>query len=78
MGCHARPNRPIHPLIPTHTPSPRIPPAQVLVIGGGVAGLAAIGCAKSMGAVVRCGVGGAGAGRGTGGNSKTGDGTGDG
>jgi D-arabinose 1-dehydrogenase-like Zn-dependent alcohol dehydrogenase len=25
----------------------------VLVIGGGVAGLAAIGCAKSMGAVVR-------------------------
>ena len=26
---------------------------QVLVIGGGVAGLAAVGCAKNMGAVVR-------------------------
>lgn len=30
-----------------------MPPAKVLVIGGGVAGLAAIGCAKSMGAIVR-------------------------
>lgn len=30
-----------------------MPPAKVLVIGGGVAGLAAIGAAKSMGAVVR-------------------------
>jgi len=30
-----------------------IPPAKVLVIGAGVAGLAAIGAAKSMGAVVR-------------------------
>ena len=27
---------------------------QVLVIGGGVAGLAAVGQAKSMGAIVRC------------------------
>ena len=26
---------------------------QVLVIGGGVAGLAAVGCAKSLGAIVR-------------------------
>ena len=30
-----------------------MPPAKVLVIGGGVAGLAAIGAAKSMGAIVR-------------------------
>lgn len=30
-----------------------MPPAKVLVIGGGVAGLAAIGTAKSMGAIVR-------------------------
>jgi len=29
-------------------------PAKVLVIGGGVAGLAAIGTAKNMGAIVRC------------------------
>lgn len=35
------------------TAAGRVPPAKVLVIGGGVAGLAAIGCAKSMGAVVR-------------------------
>ncbi|PRW58793.1 NAD(P) mitochondrial isoform A [Chlorella sorokiniana] len=35
------------------TAAGRVPPAKVLVIGGGVAGLAAIGCAKSMGAIVR-------------------------
>eukprot|EP00197_Chlamydomonas_leiostraca_P006463 CAMPEP_0202869410 /NCGR_PEP_ID=MMETSP1391-20130828/12438_1 /ASSEMBLY_ACC=CAM_ASM_000867 /TAXON_ID=1034604 /ORGANISM="Chlamydomonas leiostraca, Strain SAG 11-49" /LENGTH=293 /DNA_ID=CAMNT_0049549723 /DNA_START=91 /DNA_END=969 /DNA_ORIENTATION=- len=35
------------------TAAGRIPPAKVLVIGGGVAGLAAVGTAKSMGAVVR-------------------------
>ncbi len=29
-------------------------PAKVLIIGGGVAGLAAIGTAKNMGAIVRC------------------------
>lgn len=31
----------------------QIPPAKVLVIGGGVAGLSAIGTAKNMGAIVR-------------------------
>lgn len=30
-----------------------MPPAKILIIGGGVAGLAAIGQAKSMGAIVR-------------------------
>lgn len=35
------------------TAAGKVPPAKVLVIGGGVAGLAAIGCAKSMGAIVR-------------------------
>jgi NAD(P) transhydrogenase len=30
-----------------------VPPAKVLVIGGGVAGLAAVGQAKNMGAIVR-------------------------
>ncbi|MCX2783958.1 Re/Si-specific NAD(P)(+) transhydrogenase subunit alpha [Microbulbifer thermotolerans] len=35
------------------TAAGRIPPAKVLVIGAGVAGLSAIGTAKSMGAVVR-------------------------
>jgi NAD(P) transhydrogenase subunit alpha len=35
------------------TAAGKIPPAKVLVIGAGVAGLAAIGTAKSMGAVVR-------------------------
>mmetsp|Transcript_14687 Transcript_14687/g.19338 ORF Transcript_14687/g.19338 Transcript_14687/m.19338 type:complete len:1075 (+) Transcript_14687:107-3331(+) len=35
------------------TAAGRIPPAKVLVIGGGVAGLAAIGTAKNMGAIVR-------------------------
>lgn len=35
------------------TAAGRIPPAKVMVIGAGVAGLAAIGVAKSMGAVVR-------------------------
>ena len=31
----------------------QVPPAKVLVIGGGVAGLSAIGTAKNMGAIVR-------------------------
>lgn len=35
------------------TAAGRVPPAKVLVIGGGVAGLATIGAAKSMGAIVR-------------------------
>lgn len=35
------------------TAAGKVPPAKVLVIGGGVAGLAAIGCAKNLGAVVR-------------------------
>jgi len=35
------------------TAAGKIPPAKVLVIGAGVAGLAAIGAAKSMGAIVR-------------------------
>lgn len=35
------------------TAAGKVPPAKFLVIGAGVAGLAAIGCASSMGAVVR-------------------------
>lgn len=35
------------------TAAGRVPPAKMLVIGGGVAGLSAIGTAKNMGAVVR-------------------------
>uniref|UniRef100_A0A4W4HJA4 proton-translocating NAD(P)(+) transhydrogenase n=1 Tax=Electrophorus electricus TaxID=8005 RepID=A0A4W4HJA4_ELEEL len=35
------------------TAAGKVPPAKVLVIGGGVAGLAAAGTAKSMGAIVR-------------------------
>lgn len=35
------------------TAAGRIPPAKVLVIGGGIAGLAAVGTAKSLGAIVR-------------------------
>merc|ERR1712038_170952 len=35
------------------TAAGKVPPAKVLVIGGGVAGLAAIGQAKNMGAIVR-------------------------
>lgn len=35
------------------TAAGKVPPAKVLVIGGGVAGLSAVGTAKSMGAVVR-------------------------
>ena len=31
----------------------KVPPAKVLVLGGGVAGLAAIQTAKNMGAIVR-------------------------
>jgi NAD/NADP transhydrogenase alpha subunit len=30
-----------------------VPPAKILVIGGGVAGLSAIGTARNMGAIVR-------------------------
>lgn len=36
------------------TAAGRIPPAKVLIIGGGVAGLSAIATAKNMGAIVRC------------------------
>ena len=35
------------------TAAGKIPPAKVLVIGAGVAGLSAIGCAQSLGAIVR-------------------------
>ena len=35
------------------TAAGKVPPAKVLVLGGGVAGLAAIQTAKNMGAVVR-------------------------
>lgn len=35
------------------TAAGRIPPAKVLVVGGGVAGLSAMGTAKNMGAIVR-------------------------
>merc|ERR1712002_779519 len=35
------------------TAAGKVPPAKVLVIGGGVAGLAAVGLAKNMGAIVR-------------------------
>lgn len=35
------------------TAAGRVPPAKLLVIGGGVAGLSAIGTAKNMGAIVR-------------------------
>ena len=35
------------------TAAGKLPPAKILVIGGGVAGLAAIATAKSMGAIVR-------------------------
>ncbi|MHC4908549.1 MAG: Re/Si-specific NAD(P)(+) transhydrogenase subunit alpha [Planctomycetota bacterium] len=35
------------------TAAGRVPPAKVLVIGGGVAGLAAIGAARGLGAIVR-------------------------
>lgn len=35
------------------TAAGKVPPAKVLIIGGGVAGLAAVGHAKAMGAVVR-------------------------
>ena len=34
-------------------PQGKIPPAKVLVVGAGVAGLAAIGTATSLGAIVR-------------------------
>ena len=35
------------------TAAGRLPPAKVLVIGGGVAGLSAMGTAKNLGAIVR-------------------------
>jgi NAD(P) transhydrogenase subunit alpha len=35
------------------TAAGKVPPAKVLIIGGGVAGLAALGCAKGLGAIVR-------------------------
>lgn len=35
------------------TAAGRMPPAKILIIGGGVAGLSAIATAKSMGAIVR-------------------------
>jgi NAD(P) transhydrogenase len=35
------------------TAAGKVPPAKVLVLGGGVAGLAAVQTAKNMGAVVR-------------------------
>jgi NAD(P) transhydrogenase len=35
------------------TAAGKVPPAKILIIGGGVAGLAAIGQAKNMGAIVR-------------------------
>ena len=35
------------------TAAGKIPPAKVLVIGAGVAGLSAVGCAQSLGAIVR-------------------------
>ena len=35
------------------TAAGKVPPAKVLVIGAGVAGLAAIGAARGMGAIVR-------------------------
>merc|ERR1711970_1007261 len=36
------------------TAAGKVLPAKILVVGGGVAGLAAIGLAKNMGAIVRC------------------------
>ncbi len=35
------------------TAAGKVPPAKVLIIGGGVAGLAAAGTAKNMGAIVK-------------------------
>ena len=35
------------------TAAGKVPPAKILVVGGGVAGLAACGQAKNMGAIVR-------------------------
>jgi NAD(P) transhydrogenase len=36
------------------TAAGRLPPAKVLIIGAGVAGLSAIGNAKNLGAIVKC------------------------
>ena len=43
------------PFLPTGqiTAAGKIPPAKIMVIGGGVAGLSSIGTAKNMGAIVR-------------------------
>ena len=50
----ARGQDPSSPLSSETAGSPaQVPPAKVLIIGGGVAGLSAIGTAKNMGAVVR-------------------------
>ena len=35
------------------TAAGKVPPAKIFIIGGGVAGLAAVGTAKNMGAIVR-------------------------
>ena len=35
------------------TAAGKVPPAKVFIIGGGVAGLAAVGTARNMGAIVR-------------------------
>ena len=35
------------------TAAGKVPPAKVFVVGGGVAGLAAVGTAKNMGSIVR-------------------------
>ena len=44
----------IHSFVPGQiTAAGKVPPAKVFVVGGGVAGLAAVGTAKNMGAVVR-------------------------
>ncbi len=36
------------------TAAGKVPPAKVMVLGGGVAGLAAVQTAKNMGAIVKC------------------------
>ena len=43
-----------HSLVGQITAAGRVPPAKVLIIGGGVAGLAAATAARGLGAVVRC------------------------
>lgn len=55
MNCYVKKNLKIDWWIFTGqiTAAGKVPPAKVFVIGGGVAGLASIGTAKAMGAVVR-------------------------